>query len=355
MGLFDKKYCDICGEKIGLLGNRKLENGNLCKDCAKKLSPWFSDRRSSTVEEIKAQLDWREANRDKAAQFRTTRSFGERTRLLLDENHQWFTVTREMNPAEDNSDVLDFSTITGCRVDIDESRTELKIETKDSDGKIVRKSYNPPRYEYDYDFNIIISVNTPYFNEMKFKLNDGRVYIPFQPTAVRWTGGLLQDRHEEPIYDPCYRGFKEACDEICRLLDQIRTGSVSGQWADTPVQNMASAAALIPGLSSSPAAEKAVEEAFRNITWTCASCGWSNNNTTTCQHCGTPFSDEKVRTTLKNLAFAAAMAEDTAPGNADMQTSNFGHNGTDTQSWNCPSCGALNQGKFCESCGAKRP
>ena len=50
MGLFDKKYCDICGEKIGLLGNRKLENGNLCKTCAKKLSPWFSDRRNSTVE-----------------------------------------------------------------------------------------------------------------------------------------------------------------------------------------------------------------------------------------------------------------------------------------------------------------
>lgn len=24
MGLFDKKFCDICGEKIGLLGNRKL-------------------------------------------------------------------------------------------------------------------------------------------------------------------------------------------------------------------------------------------------------------------------------------------------------------------------------------------
>ena len=47
MGLFDKKYCDICGEKIGLLGNRKLENGNLCKNCAKKLSPWFSDRRNN--------------------------------------------------------------------------------------------------------------------------------------------------------------------------------------------------------------------------------------------------------------------------------------------------------------------
>ena len=30
MGLFDKKYCDICGEKIGLLGNRKLDDRNLC-------------------------------------------------------------------------------------------------------------------------------------------------------------------------------------------------------------------------------------------------------------------------------------------------------------------------------------
>ena len=50
MGLFDKKYCDICGEKIGLLGNRKLEDGNLCKDCARKLSPFFSERRNSTVE-----------------------------------------------------------------------------------------------------------------------------------------------------------------------------------------------------------------------------------------------------------------------------------------------------------------
>ena len=34
MGFFDvfkKKECDICGGEIGLLGNRKLEDGNLCK------------------------------------------------------------------------------------------------------------------------------------------------------------------------------------------------------------------------------------------------------------------------------------------------------------------------------------
>jgi len=29
--IFDKKVCAICGGEIGLLGNRKLEDGNLCK------------------------------------------------------------------------------------------------------------------------------------------------------------------------------------------------------------------------------------------------------------------------------------------------------------------------------------
>ena len=180
MGLFDKKYCDICGEKIGLLGNRKLEDGNLCKDCAKKLSPWFSDRRSSTVSEIKEQLAYREKNRERAAQFRTTRSYGEDWKLLLDEEHRWFTVTRARDLADANPDILDYTALTGCRVDIDESRTEQMRE--DADGKEV--SYVPPRYEYSYDFDIIISVNHPYFDEMRFRLNDSFVYIEPQSSAA---------------------------------------------------------------------------------------------------------------------------------------------------------------------------
>ena len=55
--MFEKKNCDICGGEIGLLGNKKLEDGNLCKECASKLSPWFSDRRRSTVDQIREQLD----------------------------------------------------------------------------------------------------------------------------------------------------------------------------------------------------------------------------------------------------------------------------------------------------------
>ena len=60
MGLFDKKFCNICNGKIGLLGNRKLADGNLCKDCARLLSPFVTDRRQSSVEEIRQHLNYRE-------------------------------------------------------------------------------------------------------------------------------------------------------------------------------------------------------------------------------------------------------------------------------------------------------
>ena len=182
MGLFDKKYCDICGEKIGLLGNRKLENGNLCKNCAKKLSPWFSDRRSSTVEEIKSQLAYREENQEKVAAFHTTRTLGTDTKVLLDEDAGKFMVTRARNLVEANPDVLDFADVTGCNLDIDESRSELKRE--DKDGNEV--SYNPPRYEYSYDFYITIFVNNPYFNEMRFKVNSSSVDITPPPAVASY-------------------------------------------------------------------------------------------------------------------------------------------------------------------------
>lgn len=357
MGLFDKKYCDICGEKIGLLGNRKLEDGNLCKDCAKKLSSWFSERRNSTVAEIKEQLGWREANQERASRFRITRSFGEKTKLLLDENQRWFTVTRAKNPAEDNSDVLDFSAITGCRMDIDETRNELKFESKDREGKTVRKSYNPPQYEYYYDFNIIISVNVPYFTEMKFQLNDGRVYIPFRTETTGMFGsGIFQSIREEPVYDVRYRSFKEMGDEICNLLNRIISGTISGQQEGAPAQSNLSIESLIPGLSSSPAAKKAVEEAFEITSWRCATCGCPNNNILSCQQCGAPFSDEEVLKLLKNLAFAAAMGEGDTTNNIAMPIDGApSQNNAVIQSWICPSCGAQNSSKFCESCGVKRP
>ena len=165
MGLFDKKYCDICGSKIGFLGVKKLEDGQMCKDCQKLLSPWFSDRRHSTVEEIKRQLAYREANKEKVAAFHVTRSFGSLYKVLLDDDKKQFIVTRYSDWASNNPDVVDFSALTGCEIKIDEDAEELM--TKDADGN--KRSYIPPRFEYDYDFRCTLTLNHPYFDDMDFE------------------------------------------------------------------------------------------------------------------------------------------------------------------------------------------
>ena len=307
MGLFDKKYCDICGEKIGLLGNRKLEDGNLCKDCAKQLSPWFSDRRRSTVEDIKRQLAYREENRGRASQFRTTRSYGEDCKVLLDEEHRWFTVTRARDLADANPDILDCTALTGCRVDIDESRTEQKREGPD--GKEV--TYNPPRYEYSYDFEVIISVNNPYFDEMKFRLNNSSVYIEPQNTMQRPMMGQQGMMGQRPMagrpqsgmtqrpmmgqmnsvgrmnttaagFDPEsnreYRKYREMGDEIRAALLQVMETARGGGTAQTAPLQQEAPMQQQETFAPAPAAAGP---------WTCPACGGQNDGKF-CEYCGAP-------------------------------------------------------------------
>ncbi len=171
MGLFDKKYCDICGAKIGLLGNRKLEDGNLCKDCAKKLSPFFSERRNSTVEEIRQQLAYREQNQQVVAAFNPTEVINSEMTIYIDGKKGQWLITRSRSWRDVNPDVFTFSQVLDCDVEIDEHRTEIKHE--DAQGKQI--SYVPPRYEYSYDFYETIHVDHPYFSLIRFKLNDDEI------------------------------------------------------------------------------------------------------------------------------------------------------------------------------------
>ena len=166
MGLFDKKICDICGEKIGLLGNRKLDDGNLCKDCAKKLSPWFEERRHSTVEDIKRQLEYREKNKKAVMDFCITRQINTRNyNVFIDDNKGNFTVARKLDVNE-NPDIVPLSAIVQCRVDVDQQQHE---ETYTKDGETV--SYQPPVYKYEFDYTMRIKVRTQWFDDMDFRLN----------------------------------------------------------------------------------------------------------------------------------------------------------------------------------------
>ena len=237
--MFEKKICSICGGEIGLLGNRKLEDGNMCKECAKKLSPWFSDRRSSTVEQIQEQLAYREDNKQAVDAFHTTRTLGVGTKVLLDEDAHKFMVTSSRNLKEANPDVLDYSQVTGCRVDVEEDKDEIKREGPDG----TEISYVPPRYIYKYDFYVTINVNTPYFDEIRFRINNSTIEIeppvggaPRRnvPPAVGGAAmkGVLAAAGASPRpavggnlrFDPSDNVDYRECEEIGREIKEILTG-----------------------------------------------------------------------------------------------------------------------------------
>jgi len=169
MGIFDKKYCAICGIKIKLFGNRKLSNGNMCKYCENKLSPFFNKRRNSSVSEIKEQLIYRESNKEIVSTFNTTQTLNAGDFLfLIDDKINKFMITWSGN---ENPDVIDFSQVTGCSNEVDEWKDEIYREDKKGN----QISYYPPRYEYYYKFKIVIYVNSPWFDEIKLIISEGEL------------------------------------------------------------------------------------------------------------------------------------------------------------------------------------
>lgn len=214
MALFSKKTCDICDGKIGMLGNRKLDDGNLCKECAKNLSPFFSDRKRSTVQDIKEQLAYREENKSEVARFNATRTLGRGSKVILDEDARKFIVSSSRNWKNENPDVLDFVQVTGADLRVDESQEE--IMQKDKDGKDI--SYNPRRMKFKYDFWMHIHVNHQYFNEIKFRINDYTIEV--EPDSRNRM--IFLKAGEVGQSNAQYRQCEEIAEEIKLALMEVR-------------------------------------------------------------------------------------------------------------------------------------
>ena len=220
MGLFDKKYCDICGEKIGLLGNRKLKDGNLCKDCAAKLSPFFSERKESTVEEIKEQLEYREANKEKVASFHPTRVIGGNMTLAVDEGQKLWLASRSSKWQNANPDILEFRQVTGVDYIVDETRSEIKQIIRNTAGlckvKIIIEA--PVLTEEE-----IVRVTTIAAEEGAFCIKTATGFSgPTTPEMVKTVKRALgTQKKEEPILIKAAGGIKTRED----IYTMIRAGA----------------------------------------------------------------------------------------------------------------------------------
>lgn len=299
MGLFDKKFCDVCGEKIGLLGNRKLEDGNLCKDCARKLSPFFSERRSSTVAEIKQQLAYREENKRLVPSFHSTKTYGNGSKkIYVDMNQRKFIVTSVTNWRDENPDIIDISQVTAVNTDIQEHKHEIYY--KDNEGK--NCSYNPRRYEYEYEFTAEIKVNSPWFNEIDVELSS-------------------YSHRPDSQYSPQYRDLEMMQNELVAVL----TGQQMPASYAQPQQNMGG---YQQGAYNQPPQQYAQPQA--------------------------PFGQQPMYNNPQNGfnqpaagAYAAGYSQ-VAPVNSQPQSQMGGM-------WVCQNCGTQNQGKFCQGCGSPQP
>ena len=56
-------------------------------------------------------------------------------------------------------------------IDVEEDRNEIYY--RDGEGDL--QSFEPRCYAYNYDFYVVIHVRNPYFDEIRFKLNDYKV------------------------------------------------------------------------------------------------------------------------------------------------------------------------------------
>ena len=286
MALFDKKFCDICGGKIGMLGNRKLDDGNCCKDCARQLSPWMTDRRRSTIADIKEHLAYREENKRNLARFNPQSVVGEDWKVMVDPNMGVFAVTRSNNWRADNPDLIPLASVVSCEIERKEQQHEVKEQLRDGG----ERSYSPPRYEYSYDFEVNINVSSPWFNEIEFKLNPSNI----------------KDR-----YDPAYRQYEALGDQVRNMLLSAKN-SMGGMGGAMPMGGMPMGGGFQqpmqqgyqqPGqfqqqpmqqqqqfqqqpMQQQPVQQPAPAPAAAG-NWFCQSCGTPNTGKF-CQSCGTP-------------------------------------------------------------------
>ena len=140
MGLFEKKFCDLCGEKVNLLTRQKLQDGFLCSDCKHKLSCLSDDWDDRSISDVKAHIEAREANKAKYAQFSATAKAGRANELMVDAAHGQFCFAIGKDFSSGNPEVFEFSQLQNFWIE-----EIVSMDNTDSDGDGIpdsRDSFN---------------------------------------------------------------------------------------------------------------------------------------------------------------------------------------------------------------------
>ena len=221
MGLFKKEACCLCGGKTGMF-DKKCESGKVCKECVKKMSPWFDDFKNASAGALDAQRIGREVDAGLVELYNFNKIFGEFGVILIDEKEKLFVAfpdtssglfgsQRKVTSIDDvmdlGPDIIRFDRVKDFEIDIKEMTRE---EKRTENGQQV--SYDPPHILYMETFTLRLTLKHPYIKTMSIQLNDGAVQIknigrrlwtdPGRKLAAHLLGlpGLVKE-DQEAVYD----------------------------------------------------------------------------------------------------------------------------------------------------------
>lgn len=372
MGLFDKKFCDICGDKVNMLTQQKLSDGFLCSDCKHKLCSFTSGWKQRTVDDVKKHLALREQNKEKYQKFNCSETAGgSGSSIQVDFNNRWFIFDiNNRDNKNGNPQIFDFSQLQDFWLE-QEYRT---LTDSDHDGiPDIRDNFdnrqpgnqnngsnffmngmnqtfgNPQTNLMNIPFSaqpFLRNIDSSYSSTGGIKEVSGikacfKVTDPYITDEISFTVAYVGSNNQKQLMQAYETGV-----QIMQLCQQMKQGGVqhnaNGQndFADFDV--------------FAPQTRKQVlmVNVIKENDWICKFCHLPNIGTLTCNHCGKTVSDESVFELAKKLAAAQMLKEalnnSTPQGNSDPTQQGV------VQSWNCSYCGAQNSGKFCQNCGASR-
>jgi hypothetical protein len=189
--IFSKESCILCGNEVGSLSRKRLGDETvICKDCAKRLSPFFDDFENSDAAAIKMQVADRQANVTRLATFAIDECYGFEDAVLIDRHNGQFCVNQGgggityESPGSligPNPDVVSVKAITSIEV---EGAGWSCHEVKHSvNGEQV--SYSPRRFEYPCNVTLVIRVDHPYIETMTARINRGTIHITTEGERLR--------------------------------------------------------------------------------------------------------------------------------------------------------------------------
>jgi len=214
MSLFDKKYCYMCGKEIGFFSTSIVNGITLCKICGSDISPFANKQRCKKPKQLFEHLKYRKSNKTCLDNFQITRSFGEYDIVCIDENTQKFYVKKFGSKHIENPDIIDCSSITECKLIVDEDYSEY--ESEKAVEKIV--SIISPTYIFEYMLSLKIRINHPWIDEIIVRLN--KEEIEAKVTAKRGTTPQSPRAQNNK-----YKEYESLANEIKDALEENRTKS----------------------------------------------------------------------------------------------------------------------------------